>query len=58
MCRQCSCADAQRHPLQACKHQLSVRLFRELAKAQQPKFRHRLGVHATPAEYERIFCKF
>jgi len=58
-CQRCSCPDAQRHPLQACKHQLGVRLYRELAKAQQQanslKVRHRLGVHATPADYARIF---
>lgn len=56
----CSCPDAQRHPWQACKHQLSVRLYCELAKAQQAKskIRHRLGVHATAADYARIFCKF
>ncbi len=33
----CTCEDARRHPSQACKHQLAVRLVVELAKAQQSK---------------------
>jgi hypothetical protein len=33
----CDCQDAQRHPGQACKHQLAVRLHCELVKAQQSR---------------------
>lgn len=33
----CTCEDAARHPGNACKHMLAVRLHCELAKAAQPK---------------------
>jgi hypothetical protein len=34
-CQSCTCADAQRHAGQNCKHVLAVRLHCELVKAQQ-----------------------
>jgi hypothetical protein len=38
-CQRCDCADAQRWPGQACKHQLAVRLFVALQSGSQTKHR-------------------
>ncbi|MGI9146024.1 MAG: hypothetical protein ACR2IK_05665 [Chloroflexota bacterium] len=46
-CSTCDCQDAQRHPIQACKHQLGVRLHCELVKAQLQQPRRRLAQPAN-----------
>ena len=51
----CTCQDAQRHPSQACKHQLAVRLHVELVKAQQSKPRHLRLVPASAPPHGDVF---
>jgi hypothetical protein len=64
----CTCLDAQRHPAEACKHQLAVRLHCELLKAEQqvrPTTRRHghlrllpMPVVALAAKYDEIFKRF
>lgn len=43
----CDCQDAQRHPAQACKHQLAVRLHCALVKGSRAQPRRRTTFVAT-----------
>jgi hypothetical protein len=49
-CQRCDCQDAQRHPGQACKHQLAVRLHVALVKGARslPRPRSPLQVRQHP----------